>query len=291
MAFAHEQGVIHRDIKPSNLLLDRQGKLFVADFGLARLETDVSLTRTGDLLGTPRYMSPEQASGSSKQLDPRTDIYSLGATLYEMLTLRPVISGPSRAAAIRQLQDLQVAAPRTHDANIPKPLEQIVLKCLQPHPIDRYKMAGALAEDLGRFLGSVATGLNGPQGLTFGSDGSLYIANTGTDEVLRYDGSSVTPIVSAASGGLDNPRNAVFAPDPDGTGPLYPDLYVASYGTGQILRYDGKNGAPKGVFATKPVGDSFWWLEFGTDGYLSYISTMAPQIAPAALNPHPQVSF
>ncbi len=152
LAFAHQQGVIHRDIKPSNLLLDRQGRLFVADFGLARLETDVSLTRTGDLLGTPRYMSPEQASGSSKQLDPRTDIYSLGATLYELLTLRPVISGPSRAAAIRQLQDLQVAAPRTHDANLPKPLEQIVLKCLRPDPSDRYATAGALVEDLGRYL-------------------------------------------------------------------------------------------------------------------------------------------
>ncbi len=100
LAFAHQRGVIHRDIKPSNLLLDRQGKLFVADFGLARDETDINLTRTGELLGTPRYMSPEQAAGSPRVVDARTDIYSLGATLYELITLQPVIRAVNRAAAL-----------------------------------------------------------------------------------------------------------------------------------------------------------------------------------------------
>lgn len=142
--FAHQRGVIHRDIKPSNLLIDQHGKLFVADFGLARSESDASLTRTGDLLGTPRYMSPEQASGKSSLLDARTDIYSLGATLYELLTLRPAIGAGSRVEALRQLQDLSVVPPRQLDADIPRPLEQIVLKCLESEPLDRYVTAGAL---------------------------------------------------------------------------------------------------------------------------------------------------
>jgi serine/threonine protein kinase len=152
LAYAHERGVIHRDIKPSNLLLDSQGKLFVADFGLARGETDINLTRTGELLGTPRYMSPEQAAGRQGAIDTRTDIYALGATLYELITLQPVIRAVHRAEALRELQDLQVIPPRQHDAHIPQPLEQIVLKCLQPDPRDRYRSANDLADDLRRFL-------------------------------------------------------------------------------------------------------------------------------------------
>ncbi len=152
LALAHQRGVIHRDIKPSNLLLDRQGKLFVADFGLARGDIDINLTRTGELLGTPRYMSPEQAAGSPRVVDARSDIYSLGATLYELLTLQPVIRAVNRAAALRELHHLQVIPPRQHDAHIPPPLEQIVLKCLQPDPQDRYRSANELADDLRRFL-------------------------------------------------------------------------------------------------------------------------------------------
>ncbi len=155
LAFAHKRGVIHRDIKPSNLLLDQRGKLFIADFGLARFEADVdvNLTRTGDLMGTPRFMSPEQASGrSSKELDARSDIFSLGSTLYELLTLKPVITATAPAPAIRELQTLQPIPLRTHDPNIPLPLERIVLKCLQLDPIDRYSGADELAKDLDRFL-------------------------------------------------------------------------------------------------------------------------------------------
>ncbi len=152
LAFAHQRGVVHRDIKPSNLLLDCQGKLFVADFGLARCDTDINLTRTGELLGTPRYMSPEQASGRLRVVDARTDIYALGATLYELITLQPVVRGPSRAAALRELQDMQVVPPREHDAKIPLPLQRIVLKCLQSDPKDRYRTAQELADDLRRFL-------------------------------------------------------------------------------------------------------------------------------------------
>jgi serine/threonine protein kinase/sugar lactone lactonase YvrE len=152
LAYSHERGVIHRDIKPSNLLLDSQGKLFVADFGLARGETDINLTRTGELLGTPRYMSPEQAAGRQGAIDARTDIYALGATLYELITLQPVIRAVHRAEALRELQNLHVIPPRQHDAHIPQSLEQIVLKCLQPDPRDRYRSANDLADDLRRFL-------------------------------------------------------------------------------------------------------------------------------------------
>ena len=102
LAYAHEQGVLHRDIKPGNLLLDVQGDLWVADFGLARLEQDAGITITGDMLGTLRYMSPEQASGQ-RVLDERSDVYSLGITLYEMLVLRPAFSGRDRQEVLRRI--------------------------------------------------------------------------------------------------------------------------------------------------------------------------------------------
>src|SRR5262249_31705243 len=90
---SHEQGIIHRDIKPSNLMLDGRGKIWVTDFGLAQCQHHAGLTMTGDLLGTLRYMSPEQALAQRAGIDHRTDLYSLGATLYELLTLRPVFAG------------------------------------------------------------------------------------------------------------------------------------------------------------------------------------------------------
>ncbi|MCI0681169.1 MAG: serine/threonine protein kinase, partial [Gemmataceae bacterium] len=93
---AHQFGIVHRDIKPANLLIDARGQLWITDFGLAQVQADASLTQTGDLVGTLRYMSPEQASGQSLQLDQRTDIYSLGATLYELVTLRPIVDGKTR---------------------------------------------------------------------------------------------------------------------------------------------------------------------------------------------------
>ena len=100
---AHEQGVLHRDIKPSNLLVDGRGKLWITDFGLARLQGDAGLTMTGDLLGTLRYMSPEQALAKRVGIDHRTDIYSLGATLYELLTLEPAYAGRDRQEILRRI--------------------------------------------------------------------------------------------------------------------------------------------------------------------------------------------
>ena len=148
---AHEHGVIHRDIKPGNLLVDFKGKLFIADFGLARLESDASMTMSGDLLGTIRYMSPEQALAKRIGIDHRTDIYSLGVTLYELLTLQPVFVGNDRQDLLRQIAFTEPKPPRQLNPAIPRDLETIVLKAISKDPTDRYDSAEELAEDLKRF--------------------------------------------------------------------------------------------------------------------------------------------
>ncbi|MBX3418798.1 MAG: serine/threonine protein kinase [Pirellulaceae bacterium] len=150
--FAHVAGVIHRDIKPANILIDEQGRVWVTDFGLAQVATDVSLTRSGEMLGTLRYMSPEQAMGQRAQVDHRSDIYSLGATLYELLTLKPIFSGDDRATLLLQILQEEPNLPRQHDRTIPIELETIVLKAIAKSPADRYATAGEFAEDLRRFL-------------------------------------------------------------------------------------------------------------------------------------------
>jgi len=150
--FAHEQGTIHRDVKPSNLLIDGSGKLWVSDFGLARIVGQVDLTLSGVVLGTLRYMSPEQAFGTRAVVDHRTDIYSLGATLYELITLHPVFEGDDRLELLRRIADEQPRRPRTFDPAIPRDLETIVLKTLAKDPGERYATALELADDLGRFL-------------------------------------------------------------------------------------------------------------------------------------------
>ena len=150
--YAHQEGVIHRDIKPSNLLLDENGKLWIADFGLAHVQSDQGLTMTGDVLGTLRYMSPEQASGVRSTIDHRTDIYSLGVTLYELLTLRPAFGGDDRQKLLREIGEVEPPAPHKVNSAIPKDLETIVLKAIAKEPHSRYDTASELAEDLHRFL-------------------------------------------------------------------------------------------------------------------------------------------
>ena len=150
LAYAHHSGVIHRDVKPSNLLLDDSGTVWVADFGLARRLADPGLTQSDSLLGTPRYMSPEQAGGET--LDARTDVYSLGATLYELLTLAPPFDGKTAAELVRQILHRDPAPPRRADGRIPRDLETIVLKAMSKRPGDRYASASDFAEDLRRFL-------------------------------------------------------------------------------------------------------------------------------------------
>ncbi len=149
---AHSLGIVHRDVKPANLIVDGQGKLWVTDFGLARTVTDAGLTMTGDLLGTLRYMSPEQALAKHGLVDHRTDIYSLGATLYELLTGRPTVAGQDRQEILRQLADEEPRPPRALNSQLPKDLETIVLKALAKEPAERYATAQELADDLQRFL-------------------------------------------------------------------------------------------------------------------------------------------
>ncbi|HVU86016.1 MAG TPA: protein kinase [Pirellulales bacterium] len=149
---AHQMGVIHRDVKPGNLLLDARGKLWITDFGLAQFQAEGGLTLTGNLPGTIRYMSPEQATGKRVLLDHRTDIYSLGITLYELLTLEPAFDDSDGRVLLRQIAIAEPRTPRAVDPNIPLDLETILLKATAKLPVERYATAQALADDLQRFL-------------------------------------------------------------------------------------------------------------------------------------------
>ena len=150
--YAHEAGVVHRDIKPANLLLDPKGSVWITDFGLAQVVADVGITQTGDLVGTLRYMSPEQAAGRRVPIDHRTDVYSLGATLYELLTLQPIFAGQDRPTLLHQIFYEEPTPPKQLDRAIPIELETIVLKAIAKSPGDRYASAGEMAADLTRFL-------------------------------------------------------------------------------------------------------------------------------------------
>jgi serine/threonine protein kinase/WD40 repeat protein/tetratricopeptide (TPR) repeat protein len=152
LEYAHAMGVVHRDVKPANLLLDTGGNVWVTDFGLARLGEGPGLTVSGDLLGTLRYMSPEQALARHGLVDHRTDVYSLGATLYELLTLRPAVDGASKHEILHRLAFEEPAAPRKLDRSIPTELETVTLKALAKDPQERYATAQELADDLRHWL-------------------------------------------------------------------------------------------------------------------------------------------
>src|SRR5262249_20786180 len=148
---AHSVGIVHRDIKPANLMIDSHGALWVTDFGLARTAADAGLTMTGDVLGTLRYMSPEQALAKHGLVDHRTDVYSLGVTLYELLTLDRAFGGRDREELLRQIALEDPVPPRRRNKAAPVELETIVLKALEKNPADRYATAEELADDLERF--------------------------------------------------------------------------------------------------------------------------------------------
>jgi serine/threonine protein kinase/WD40 repeat protein len=149
---AHVNGVIHRDIKPSNLMIDGENKVWVTDFGLAQLQSSPSLTRTGDVIGTLRYMSPEQASGRRAFVDNRTDVYSLGVTLYELVTLRNACRGRTAAEILREITFERPTSIRKINPRIPRDFETIINKATERNPTDRYATAKELADDLRRFV-------------------------------------------------------------------------------------------------------------------------------------------
>ncbi len=151
LQYAHAHGVIHRDIKPHNFLYGDDGRLRIADFGLARVLEQPGVTVTGEFIGSPLYMSPEQITGGQVQVGPRTDIYSLGATMYEWLTLQPPFPGDTREQVISKIITTEVVPPRALSLKIPVDLETICLKALEKSPNRRYQTAVAMADDLRRF--------------------------------------------------------------------------------------------------------------------------------------------
>jgi predicted Ser/Thr protein kinase len=153
MQYAHGRGILHRDLKPRNIMVDQAGRAYVTDFGLAKLldEGDSGLTRTGQAFGTPPYMSPEQAQDASRAT-AASDIYSLGATLYDLLTGRPPFRAATPVETLRQVIEQEPVAPRLLSASIERDLETITLKCLAKDPQRRYHSAGDLADDLNRWL-------------------------------------------------------------------------------------------------------------------------------------------
>jgi hypothetical protein len=151
--YAHHQGILHRDLKPSNVIIDEAGEPHLTDFGLAtQIEGASALTLSGVILGTPSYMAPEQTGGRRSEIGPRTDVYALGAILYEMLTGRPPFQGESPLNTIQLVRDTEAVPLRRLNPRISVDLETLCLKCLEKDPRRRYATARDLADDLGRFL-------------------------------------------------------------------------------------------------------------------------------------------
>jgi tRNA A-37 threonylcarbamoyl transferase component Bud32 len=166
LAHAHQRGVIHRDVKPSNLLLDPHGVIWLTDFGLARRLDETVLTMAGVVLGTPRYMSPEQVAAVQQPIDHRTDVYSLGATLYELATGRPAFEADNPQSLFARILQDEPAPPRRLRPALSRDLETILLTCLAKEPARRYPSAQALADDLRAFLESRPLKVRRPGPLT-----------------------------------------------------------------------------------------------------------------------------
>ncbi|MCC7421644.1 MAG: serine/threonine protein kinase [Planctomycetaceae bacterium] len=162
--YAHSMGVIHRDLKPGNVLVDGNGAPRVTDFGLAkRTDRDSGMTVTGEILGTPGFMPPEQAAGCVAEVGPAADVYSLGAMLYNLLTGRPPFQAATITETLRQVLEQDPVPPRQLNSEVPEELELICLKCLEKRPAERYASAAALAEDLNRALNGEPISISSPR--------------------------------------------------------------------------------------------------------------------------------
>lgn len=148
---AHTMGIVHRDIKPSNLLIDSSSHVWITDFGLAHVEDGLNLTYSGDIIGTFQYMSPEQASGKRERVDCRSDIYSFGATLYELFTGHSPFSGMDRGEILNRIQTSEPLRPAAYNRNLPRELETIIRRAMRPERADRYQSAALVADDLNRY--------------------------------------------------------------------------------------------------------------------------------------------
>ena len=229
LAFAHRNGVVHRDVKPGNILITSTGQVKVADFGIAQAvttgEDSVNLTQAGSVMGTATYFSPEQAQG--KSVDPRSDVYSLGCVLYESLTTRPPFTGDTPVAiAYKHVQEA-VVPPRRVNANVPEPLEAIVLRCLAKQPADRYPSAEDLRSDLRNYLeGQPVRAMGAAGAAAAGAAAGAVIGSTAGDATMA---------VPTTPGGPGTP--------PGGTPPYVPadepqkrtGLYVALLLGGLVL--------------------------------------------------------
>ncbi len=253
LAHSHGLGILHRDIKPANLMFTENGHLWLTDFGLARFQDDNDLTRPGDLIGTIRYMSPEQAAGRRDLIDGRTDVYSLGMTLHELLTRRPAFPGSEGQALIQKMATEDPPPLRTLNPAIPVDLETIVIRATARWPTDRYLSAAALGEDLQRFAAGQAIGARRPSALQKFARWSRQptrIVEAGHS--LFWFGVALTVINAASLGGflvglLRPPDNAGFLRE------LAIGLVVFNLpviGSGVLVLRRKRGGLTLGVLAT-----------------------------------------
>lgn len=203
--YAHSHNVIHRDVKPGNIIIDSDGRALVTDFGLAKfLDTDTKFTKTGTALGTPAYMSPEQASGKAANIDHRADIYSLGAVLYEMLTAQPPFSGTTMMETIMKVIHDDPTPPKKLNPRIHRDIQTIVLKAMEKDPSRRYQTAKDFADDIRRFLAGEA--------ITARPASLLY---KGYRKLAKYKSAIVAVLITIAVGlAIANIVRETYLPDP-----------------------------------------------------------------------------